>query len=89
MIQGFASVGPHPWRRIAQPIRESIATGKLQPGDPMPRQRDLAEVTGYARDTVARAYRELSAEGLISKQHNGFVVAARGVCDTSHALEVD
>lgn len=76
MIEGYASVGPHSWRKIAQPLRVSIATGRLQPGDPLPRVTDLAEACVYARPTVLRAYRELAAEGLIERRRYGYVVAA-------------
>ena len=76
MIEGFGSVGPHTWRQIAQPGRVSIGTGRLEPGEPLPHIRDLAEATGYGRTVISRADAVLAAEGLIARQRYGFIVAS-------------
>lgn len=43
-------------------------TGELEPGQKPPTVRQLAIDLGLAANTVARAYRELEADGVISTQ---------------------
>jgi len=53
---------------IAQ-IKHLIATGMLKPDDQLPTVRQLATELRVNFNTVARAYRLLDEEGLISTQH--------------------
>jgi len=46
-------------------IIDGIRTGKLPPGARLPTVRELAGRLGLAVNTVARAYRELEAAGII------------------------
>jgi GntR family transcriptional repressor for pyruvate dehydrogenase complex len=50
---------------ITQQIRSAILEGKLQPGDRLPNERDLAERFGVSRVTVRDALRTLEAAGLL------------------------
>lgn len=43
-----------------------VAVGRLEPGSRLPTVRDLADQVDMAPGTVARAYRELEAEGTIT-----------------------
>ncbi len=47
-------------------IRHAIASGQLEPGDPLPTVRQLADDLGINLNTVARAYRLLEDDGLVS-----------------------
>ncbi len=47
-------------------IRHAIASGQLAPGDPLPTVRQLADDLGINLNTVARAYRLLESDGLVS-----------------------
>jgi DNA-binding transcriptional regulator YhcF (GntR family) len=59
-------------------ILEQADQGKLAPGTRLPAVRNLAEVLGVAPHTVARAYKELEAAGVVAtKGRNGTVVCAR------------
>jgi GntR family transcriptional repressor for pyruvate dehydrogenase complex len=58
---------------IADQIRASILEGKLQEGDRLPPERELAEQFGVSRVTVRDALRALEAMGLIKVR-----VGARG-----------
>ena len=58
------------YERIATDLRGAIASGALDPGDPLPPEKILAQRYGVARSTAHRAVAVLVAEGL--------VVAARG-----------
>ncbi|WP_232005028.1 PLP-dependent aminotransferase family protein [Mycobacterium sp. ACS1612] len=50
-------------------IRSAIRSGRLLPGTRLPSSRALAADLGIARNTVARAYAELIAEGWLTSQH--------------------
>jgi GntR family transcriptional regulator len=50
-------------------IKHQIATGTLQPGDQLPTVRQLAADLRVNFNTVARAYRLLDEDAIISTQH--------------------
>jgi GntR family transcriptional regulator len=50
-------------------VKQAIASGKLSPGDQLPTVRQLAADLRINFNTVARAYRLLDEEGIISTQH--------------------
>ena len=53
-----------PYEQIRIQIGALVATGALVPGDRLPSIRQLAGDLGVATGTVARAYRELEADGV-------------------------
>ncbi len=55
--------------QIINQIKHLIATGELRPDDQLPTVRQLATELRVNFNTVARAYRLLDEEGLISTQH--------------------
>jgi GntR family transcriptional regulator len=67
-IQVNRESGIPAYLQIVDQIKLLIATGKLQPGDPLPTIRQLAVDLGVNRNTVARAYKELNRERVISTQ---------------------
>ncbi len=67
-IQVTREAGIPAYLQIVDQIKLLIATSKLQPGDPLPTIRQLALDLGVNRNTVARAYKELNREGVISTQ---------------------
>lgn len=54
-----------PYEQIRIQIRALIATGTLETGTRLPSIRQLAGDLGVATNTVARAYRELEADGVV------------------------
>lgn len=54
-----------PFAQIRAQLIAQITAGTLEPGDRLPTVRRLAGDLGIAPNTVARAYRELEADGLI------------------------
>ena len=54
--------------QLKEQMRLSIATGTLRPGEQLPTVRDLAAQLRINPNTVARVYRELCAEGLLSSR---------------------
>ena len=55
--------------QIIDQIKHLIATGDIRPDDQLPTVRKLATELRVNFNTVARAYRLLDEEGLISTQH--------------------
>ena len=54
-----------PFERIRAGVVEQLSSGALLPGDRLPTVRGLAAQLGVAPGTVARAYRELEADGVV------------------------
>jgi GntR family transcriptional regulator / MocR family aminotransferase len=58
-------------------LREAVQAGRLAPGTRLPSTRALAADLGIARNTIAEAYSQLTAEGwLTAQQGSGTRVAA-------------
>ena len=66
------------YQQIADGIRSLIAAGQLSEGQSLPPVRQLAADLAVNLNTIATAYRELQADGLIAIRHGaGAVVASR------------
>ena len=57
------------YAQIISQIKHLIVTESLRAGEQLPTIRELAAELGINFNTVARSYRMLDAEGLISTQH--------------------
>jgi DNA-binding transcriptional regulator YhcF (GntR family) len=69
-----------PYEQVREQIRAQVAAGELTPGTKLPPVRRLAGDLGLAPNTVARAYRELEALGVIeTRGRAGSVVSGPGV----------
>lgn len=55
--------------QVMEQVKHAIATGELQPDDQLPTVRQLAADLRVNFNTIARAYRLLDEEGIISTQH--------------------
>lgn len=55
--------------QIMSQVKHAVASGALAPGDQLPTVRQLAADLRVNFNTVARAYRQLDEEGIISTQH--------------------
>ena len=63
---------------VMDAVRDAIRSGRLVSGTRLPSSRALAADLGVARNTVARAYAELIAEGWLTSQHgSGTLVSQR------------
>ena len=60
-----------PYEQLRRQLGDLIAAGRLGPGDRLPPLRQLAGDLGVAVDTVARSYRELEQEGLLTSRRGG------------------
>ncbi len=69
--------GVPPYEQIRLQIGAHVAAGRLRADDRLPTIRALAADLGVAAGTVARAYRELEANGVVvTRRRSGTVVAA-------------
>jgi DNA-binding transcriptional regulator YhcF (GntR family) len=65
-----------PYEQLRAQIAGLVAAAELSPGSRLPSVRQLAGDLGLAPGTVARAYSELEAEGLlVTRQRGGTFVA--------------
>ncbi|MEV7646480.1 GntR family transcriptional regulator [Arthrobacter sp. NPDC089319] len=65
-----------PYEQIRSQVASLIAVGTLAAGQRLPPVRSLAADLGVAAGTVARAYKELEAAGLlVSRRRHGTTVA--------------
>lgn len=70
------SAAEPPYEQVRAQLAGHIAAGSLRQGDRLPTIRALAGDLGVATGTVARAYRELEAAGLVTtRRRTGTVVA--------------
>ncbi len=69
-----------PFEQVREQVRAQVESGDLAPGTKLPTVRRLADDLGIATNTVARAYRELEALGVIeTRGRAGSVVTGSGV----------
>lgn len=60
-----------PYEQLRRQLADLVGSGVLGPGDRLPPVRQLAADLGLAVGTVARAYRELEAAGLVRTRRGG------------------
>ena len=52
------------YMQLVQQVRQALRVGLLEPGDQLPKVRDVAVALAINPNTVLKAYRELEIEGL-------------------------
>jgi len=65
LIRVDAAGGRPIYEQIVMQVTYAVAAGSLRAGDPVPSVRELAAELLVNPNTVARAYRELQAEGVL------------------------
>ncbi len=71
-----------PYEQLRTQIAGMVADGELTQGQKLPTVRQLAADLGLAANTVARAYRELEAGGVISTQGRRGTFVRSALLDT-------
>ncbi|HWF52652.1 MAG TPA: FadR/GntR family transcriptional regulator [Solirubrobacteraceae bacterium] len=65
--------------KVASAVTDSIVSGRLEPGDKLPSERELCAQFGVSRPVVREAVRSLIAKGLlVDSPRRGHVVRALG-----------
>jgi DNA-binding transcriptional regulator YhcF (GntR family) len=67
-----------PFEQVRAQLAGLIGSGRLLPGERLPTVRALAADLGLAVNTVARAYKELEASGLVETRRRAGTVVASG-----------
>lgn len=57
-----------PYEQLRVQIAAQISSGRIAPGQKLPTVRALAAELGLAVNTVARSYRELEADGVVTTE---------------------
>jgi DNA-binding transcriptional regulator YhcF (GntR family) len=73
--------GTPPYEQVRTRIADLAAAGQLPAGTKLPPVRKLADDLGLAANTVARAYRELEALGVIETRGRAGSVVTGGGAD--------
>ncbi|MCL7459743.1 GntR family transcriptional regulator [Micromonospora sp. MSM11] len=76
-----------PYEQVRGQLAELIGTGRLAVGTRLPTVRRFAADLGLAVNTVARAYRELEAAGLLETRGRHGTFVAPGRDDASDRLQ--
>jgi GntR family transcriptional regulator len=63
LLDGYSQVAPY--MQLVQQVKQALRTGLIEPGDQLPKVRDVAESLAINPNTVLKAYRQLEAEGLV------------------------
>ena len=74
----LSSDGVPIYLQIVNQVKYLVAVGRLAPGEELPPIRVLAEKLVVNPNTVARAYRELEAAGVVEKRRTAGTFVARG-----------
>ena len=53
------------YMQLVQQVKQALRVGLLEPGDQLPKMRDVAQSLAINPNTVLKAYRELEIEGLV------------------------
>ncbi len=71
--------------QIADRVKFAVAGGALRPGELVPSVRELSKQLVVNPNTVARAYRDLQAEGLLESVRGMGLQVAEGAVDRCRA----
>ncbi len=74
-----------PFEQVRTQIASAVAAGQLSAGTKLPTVRQLAADLGLANTTVARAYRELEADGVTVTHGRGGTFVRSDVLDQPDA----
>lgn len=78
-----------PFEQVRAQLARQIAGGALVAGTRLPTVRRLADDLGLAVNTVARAYRELEAAGLVETRGRGGTVVTAGGDEVRGRLQAE
>ncbi|MCH9654609.1 MAG: GntR family transcriptional regulator [Planctomycetes bacterium] len=83
-IQLSEADGTPYYQQVTNQIKFLVASGRLEPHEQLPSVRGLAQQLTITPNTVARAYRELEAEGVVISKRGAGVFISNGVSPLSN-----
>lgn len=77
------------YAQLVEQVKHAVASGRLQPGDPLPSLREVAERLRISPLTVKKAYGELETLGIAATEHGRgtFVRAGSGAFSAQYRRE--
>lgn len=73
------------YMQLVQQVRQALRVGLLEPGDQLPRVREVAESLAINPNTVLKAYRELEHLGLVTARPGVGTFVTASFADASFA----
>jgi GntR family transcriptional regulator len=77
------------YKQLVQQVRQALRVGMLEPGDQLPRVREVAEALAINPNTVLKAYRELELEGLVEGRPGLGTFVVRSLAGPSLASQAE
>jgi GntR family transcriptional regulator len=77
------------YKQLVQQVRQALRVGLLEPGDQLPRVREVAESLAINPNTVLKAYRELELEGLVEGRPGLGTFVVRSLAGPSLASQAE
>lgn len=77
------------YQSVAQSVAEAIETGRYQPGQKLPSERELTELYNVSRPTIREAMIALEIRGLVEARHNSGVFVAAALPPPSDDPDLD
>lgn len=73
--------------KVRQKVVTEILEGKYSPGEKLPTERDMAELTGTSRITVRRAYEQLGLAGIITRRPSAGTCVSEVFTGNTNAID--
>jgi len=70
--------------QIAKEVKHSLAIGSLKSGEQLPSVREVALQITVNPNTVAKAYRELEAQGIVETKRGTGTFVSKKIVDVTH-----
>jgi GntR family transcriptional regulator len=77
------------YMQLVQQVRQALRVGLLEPGDQLPRVREVAESLAINPNTVLKAYRELEHDGLVEGRPGQGTFVLRSLAGPALASQVE
>lgn len=74
------------YMKLRQVLEEAIRGGKLEQGEALPPERDLAEIADVSRVTVRKAVDDLVRDGLLVRRHGSGTFVSKPVSRVQQSL---
>ncbi|KSV80876.1 GntR family transcriptional regulator [Sinorhizobium sp. Sb3] len=86
-LEGLLSGGSGPlYLKLRQSLEDAIQSGKLNHGDALPPERDLADYANISRVTVRKAVDDLVRDGLLVRRHGSGTFVVKPVSKVQQSL---
>ena len=75
--------------QLVRQVKQALQVGLLEPGDQLPKVRDVAQLLAINPNTVLKAYRELEIEGLVEGRPGVGTFVTRSLAGESLARQAE